>query len=422
MTMTNILLVDDNEPFRQALKRNLEFMKFTVLEAENKDEALDFIGSSPIEAIITDLDMRFRTEGLQLIEDMRKLYPFIPVILISAVGTFEEGARAREMGAVQVISKSTLEENLNSLKQVLKESILQMKKIRIIWKKLREINRSQLSENELDFCKNVMKNSDYPQELKTLAFEILDSYQPYGESEFSDNYSQVFSELSESKIQALERSILDLIPDFKQLEDQTREVFRTAEFLWRNQKELLSGIDVSRSIGFAYSFAVENECKKRFRKNLDSFLKDRNTFRVAHQLYDPQLKNVALWFQRHLMFLQKQYKFLISLENVALVLRKLIERKQRFKPDGLKALGICLICFACDYKKGGKSSQVAIEKTLNIGGHKIVSDDMILELAGDLITLQHYRNPFIHPEITGEQKITKVREKSIMCLQKLAKL
>ncbi len=422
MALNNILLVDDNEPFRQALKRNLEFMKFSVLEAENKDEAVRFVGSVPIEAIITDLDMRFHTEGLELIEDVRKLYPFVPVILISAVGTFEDGARAREMGAIQVISKSSLEENLNKLKDVLKDGILQMKKIRLIWKKLQDIDLSQVSENDLEFCKNVMKTPDYPQELKTRAFEVLDSHQPYGESEFSDNYSQVFSELSDGKIQALERSILDLIPDFKQLEDQTREVFRTAEFLWRNQKSLLAGIDVSRSIGFAYSFAVENECKKRFRKNLESFLKDRNTFRMAQKLYDPRLRNVNLWFQRHLMFLQKRYNFLISLENVSLVLKKLLERKQRFKPDGLKALGILLICFGCDYDSGRSSNKYPVEKTFNIGSHKVINDEMVLELAGDLITLQHYRNPFIHPEITGEQKITKVREKSIMCLRKLVEL
>jgi DNA-binding NtrC family response regulator len=101
-----ILIVDDNQLYRQAVKRNLLSRNYAVIEAENAAEAMKVLENTTPQVVVTDLDMRTRTEGLDLIKDLQQQRPELPIILISAVGTFDEGALAKEYGAQYVISKS----------------------------------------------------------------------------------------------------------------------------------------------------------------------------------------------------------------------------------------------------------------------------------------------------------------------------
>jgi len=417
-----ILLVDDNALYRGAFRRNLELLGFQVIEAENKDEAIDKASRAEIHAVITDLDMRFRTEGLELIRHIRQMNPFLPVVLISAVGTFEEGAIAQKMGAVRVISKSSLDKELESLYEMLQEQIVRLKKNRMVMDRIKKLEKGSLSEQEREFLRVSLRNQEYPEEIKTLAFEILDENRPQIHSVSGTGLYGIPTAIPQETLKSIEREIMRRIPDFKHLEQQTQEAFRTAEFLWQNQESLGEGIDFSRSIGFAYTFAVENECKIKFKKNFESLLKNRNTYRIAHLLLDEKLGSLNLWFQRYLLFLQDQYAFQISLDNIVLVIRKVISMKNSFKPDGLKALGICLMCFAREYDLPVENGKVHIENVLNIGLNSLADDSFILGFARDLIQLQHHRNPFIHPEIPGEKKISAIRDISLECLNKVLKL
>ena len=110
-----VLLVDDNEPYRNAFRRNLAFQGFDVIEAESAEQALAQIRENKPDVMVTDLQMRTRTEGLDLIRDARSITPLMPIIMISAVGTFEEGAEATRLGAMLVVAKSKIEEELEPL-------------------------------------------------------------------------------------------------------------------------------------------------------------------------------------------------------------------------------------------------------------------------------------------------------------------
>ncbi len=62
-----VLIVDDNAQYRQAFCRNLAVQGMEAIEAENADEALDRLKSDPPDVMVTDLQMRTATEGLDLI-------------------------------------------------------------------------------------------------------------------------------------------------------------------------------------------------------------------------------------------------------------------------------------------------------------------------------------------------------------------
>jgi hypothetical protein len=50
------------------------------------------------------------------------------------------------------------------------------------------------------------------------------------------------------------------------------------------------------------------------------------------------------------------------------------------------------------------------------------SDEDVLKFANLMVGLQHYRNPYIHPEISEMQKVSKLRDTAIECLRYIWKL
>lgn len=57
-----------------------------------------------------------------------------------------------------------------------------------------------------------------------------------------------------------------------------------------------------------------------------------------------------------------------------------------------------------------------------LGLKGLPNEDDVLHLVHELIKLQHFRNPYIHPEITARQKITIIRESALKCLDYVSKL
>ena len=107
-----ILIVDDNAPYREAFKRAILLEGHEVCEAADTDEALSAVLEQAPQVVVTDLQMRTEREGLDLIEIVRGYDPLLPVIMISGVGSFEEGALATQLGATHVIHKSRIEDEM----------------------------------------------------------------------------------------------------------------------------------------------------------------------------------------------------------------------------------------------------------------------------------------------------------------------
>ncbi|NQU44358.1 response regulator, partial [bacterium] len=105
-----ILIVDDNARYREAFSENLMLQGMEVFQAEHADQAIELLKTQSPDVMVTDLQMRRATEGLDLIRDARIIEPCLPVIMISAVGTFDEGAQASQLGAAHVLSKARIEE------------------------------------------------------------------------------------------------------------------------------------------------------------------------------------------------------------------------------------------------------------------------------------------------------------------------
>ena len=419
-----ILIVDDNQLYRQAVKRNLLLRNYAVIEAENAGDAIAKLEKKTPQVIVTDLDMRTRTEGLDLIKELHQKRPEIPIILISAVGTFDEGALAKEFRAMYVISKSRVGNEIENLFQLIESAIAHQEKEMKILTQLDEWkdNVDQVpTDTVLPRLRDIINDDTYSGLVKSEAFDILYTYSvPTLTAETKTTLQQVQQQVPVALPQQVEKDIDLVLAKYPELQDESKENIRTAEFLYRYQTDFDTGYDFTRSIGFSYCFAVENETKHKFRFKLLKFLRSATTRELLQKIYDFRLKNIDLFFQQYIMRLQQSKSLDFQVDKIKLIFEKMMQHGERYKPDGLKAMGIIIFCFGREYQAPTTHGPMDVYNPLGLKG--LAYEEEVLQLAHELIKLQHFRNPYIHPEITARQKVTIIRESALKCLDYVCKL
>jgi len=99
-----VLVVDDDNYIRLFLKETLESKDYQVELANDGEEALAKIKSSPPDLVLTDLKMP-KKDGLELLKDVNQLDGQIGVIIITAYGTVETAVKAMKDGAFDYLTK-----------------------------------------------------------------------------------------------------------------------------------------------------------------------------------------------------------------------------------------------------------------------------------------------------------------------------
>ena len=80
-----ILVVDDNDAFRESVFDILEIDGYTVVEAEDGEKALRIIKKEHVDLVITDILMP-EVEGNELVFEIKKLRPELKVIGMTGGG------------------------------------------------------------------------------------------------------------------------------------------------------------------------------------------------------------------------------------------------------------------------------------------------------------------------------------------------
>ena len=104
--MTRILTVDDSPSMRALLRHALTAQGFVVEQAEDGQEALDWLALNEVDVIITDINMP-RLDGFGLIEQLRigTRHADRPILVLTTESSDEKKRRAREAGATGWIVK-----------------------------------------------------------------------------------------------------------------------------------------------------------------------------------------------------------------------------------------------------------------------------------------------------------------------------
>jgi DNA-binding NtrC family response regulator len=100
-----ILTVDDDPVTCELLCEVFAREGFSAVFANSGEAALATVAQQQPDLLISDIRMKTRLDGLSLLEIVRREYPSIPVVLMTAFGSIETAVRAVKEGAFDYISK-----------------------------------------------------------------------------------------------------------------------------------------------------------------------------------------------------------------------------------------------------------------------------------------------------------------------------
>ena len=124
--MASILIIDDEDPVREILRRLLERVGHTVSEAADGKTALRMYAGNPTDLVITDVYMP-EMDGIEFLIRVLEAFPEARVIALSG-GSFlgkEEVLRdAAQLGAVGILEKPfSVEECLEVVRTALEGDV-----------------------------------------------------------------------------------------------------------------------------------------------------------------------------------------------------------------------------------------------------------------------------------------------------------
>jgi len=101
-----ILLVEDNIETLRLFSHVLRDLGYAVLEAEHGGIAIQIIQEKhkSIDLLVTDIKMP-EVDGITLVENLRKLDPTIPVIVMSAYLNEENSQKLKKIGINNILEK-----------------------------------------------------------------------------------------------------------------------------------------------------------------------------------------------------------------------------------------------------------------------------------------------------------------------------
>lgn len=160
----SVLLVDDDPPFRKALRTSLGTSGITVEEAQCGEEAMEILGQRSFDLVLLDLNMP-GIGGIVACREIRKLQPKIGIVMITVRDGENDMVRALEYGADDYLTKPIRFREL-------------VARLRAVWRRLHvsdadEPDRLRVGELELDMNRRVLHRNGESIHLTPTEFHLL---------------------------------------------------------------------------------------------------------------------------------------------------------------------------------------------------------------------------------------------------------
>lgn len=194
-----ILVIEDEQRVADLIKRGLEEQGFRVTLAFDGEMGRKLALSKPYDLIITDIILP-KINGLDLCKEIRSLYPSLPIIMLTALGTTDDKVEGFDAGAddylvkpfelreLHVRIRALLKRNnlaVNNQGFILKYADLELNnQTKTVTRSGREIN---LTPKELKLLEYMMRNSERVLPRTEIAEKVWDAHFDTG-TNFIDVY------------------------------------------------------------------------------------------------------------------------------------------------------------------------------------------------------------------------------------------
>ncbi|WP_035067797.1 sigma-54-dependent transcriptional regulator [Nitratidesulfovibrio termitidis] len=101
---THLLVLDDEKNYLLVLEALLTDAGYTVTALNDPETGLAFLEESEVDVIVTDMKMP-KITGREVLEQVKKNWPHIPVLIMTAFGSIESAVEVMKYGAFDYITK-----------------------------------------------------------------------------------------------------------------------------------------------------------------------------------------------------------------------------------------------------------------------------------------------------------------------------
>ena len=94
----HLLIIDDEKNYLLVLQTLLEDEGYAVTTISDPETALAFLDDSEVDVVVTDMK-RPKVTGREVLERVKKNWPYIPVLIMTAFGSIESAVDIMKLGA-----------------------------------------------------------------------------------------------------------------------------------------------------------------------------------------------------------------------------------------------------------------------------------------------------------------------------------
>lgn len=160
----NILVIDDEAAQRDVLTGYLKKKGYKIFSASSGKEGIEIAKNNSVDIILSDFKMP-DLNGIEVLEQVKKINPEISFVIVTAYGTVENAVKAMRLGAFDYISKPV---DLDELDLMI-ERIVEHKNL----KSENQLLKTQLQEKHK--ISSIVSQSQKMEEVINIAARVADS-------------------------------------------------------------------------------------------------------------------------------------------------------------------------------------------------------------------------------------------------------
>ncbi|MDY7032176.1 MAG: response regulator [Thermodesulfobacteriota bacterium] len=127
----NVLIVDDEEDFLETITNRLKKRDVDATGTRSGEEALEVLKEKTFDVVVLDIKMPGGMDGIEVLKEIKKLYPLTEVILLTGHASVETSIEGMKLGAFDYLMKPIkLEELLQKIAQAIEKKDAQEQKVR----------------------------------------------------------------------------------------------------------------------------------------------------------------------------------------------------------------------------------------------------------------------------------------------------